>query len=176
MTTKPNIYLAGKIRHYCWRNSLVDGLHNQHWDDGVLPQALFNYVGPFFVSCDHGCFHNTNSHGAIARKADSLCPGRGELAEFDFPHHEIAALCLGAIDKANLVFCYIDSADCHGTLVEIGYAHARNIPVVITFAPGIATAQSNDFWFACAKALWVVFDVAERTLPGYLVKAIRRYT
>ena len=176
MTKKSNVYLAGKVRQHCWRHSLVDGLRNHHWDDGVLPQPLFNYVGPFFVSCDHGCFHNKNSHGALAREGDWLCPGRGELAEFDFPRQEIAALCLRAINRANLVFCYIDAADCHGTLFEIGYAHARNVPVVITFAPGMATAKSNDFWFACAKAVWVVYNVAERDLPDYLVKAIRRYT
>lgn len=172
----PKIYLAGKIRKHCWRHRLIHGLRNHTWDDGPFPQGDFVYIGPFFVGCDHGCFHNENSHGAIAVRGPNLCPGRYENADFDAPHVEVANLCLGTINKADLLFCYLDSDDCYGTLVEIGYALAHCIPVVIVFAPGIATAINNDFWFACAKSSQVIYDVNECELPRVLMNAIRRYT
>lgn len=172
----PNIYLAGKIRKHCWRHRLVSGLRDHAWNDGELPQDNFVYVGPFFVGCDHGCFHNKNSHGAVAIRGDNACPGRDVHADFDCPHLEVANLCLSAVTRADLLFCYIDSKDCFGTLVEIGYAIAHNVPVVIAFAPGYASATDNDFWFASVKAGWVVYEVTERDLPCYLVAAIRRYS
>jgi hypothetical protein len=171
----PYIYLGGKIRKHCWRHRLVPELRGHSWSDGVLLRNDFAYVGPFFVGCDHGCFHNKNSHGAIAIRGDNACPGRDVHADFDCPHHEVAGLCLGAITKADLLFCYIDSKDCFGTLVEIGYALAQNVPVVIAFAPGIASAVDNDFWFACVKARWAIYDVSENEWPNYLKGAIRRF-
>lgn len=172
----PKVYLAGKIRKHCWRHKLVYDIRNHSWSDGPLDQRLFSCVGPFFVSCDHGCFHNTNSHGRIAIRGDNLCPGRSFKADFDAPHAEVVALCLDAVRKADLVFCYIDSADCFGTLIELGYAIAHGIPFVIAFAPGIASAENNDFWFGCTKALWIMYDVREHDLKECLEKSIRRYT
>lgn len=171
----PHVYLAGKIRKHCWRHGLVSGLRDHSWSDGVLPKVGFDYIGPFFVGCDHGCFHNKNSHGAVAIRGVNACPGRDIHADFDGPHVEVASLCLGAVTRADLLFCYIDSKDCYGTLVEIGYAIAHNVPVVIAFAPGIASVIDNDFWFACAKARWVIYDVSEHELPSCLMSAIRRY-
>lgn len=171
----PHIYLAGKIRKHCWRHRLVPELRDHSWSDGVLLQDDFVYVGPFFVGCDHGCFHNKNSHGTIAIRGVNVCPARDVHADFDSPHLEVAGLCLGALAKADLLFCYIDSKDCFGTLVEIGYALAQNVPVVIAFAPSIASAVHNDFWFACVKARWVIYDVSEHALPSHLKGAIRRY-
>jgi hypothetical protein len=173
---KPNVYLAGKIRKHCWRHQLISGLRNHSWGDGPLQQNRFTYIGPFFIGCDHGCFHNKNSHGNVAIRGDNLCPGRDSNAEFDAPHLEVANLCLDALLKADLVFCYIDAADCYGTLVEIGYAIAIDVPLVVAFAPSIATSAGNDFWFACAKARWSIYGVHKYELSGYLDQAIQRYT
>jgi|AntAceMinimDraft_12_1070368.scaffolds.fasta_scaffold01772_8 hypothetical protein len=171
----PFIYLAGKIRKHCWRHRLVSGLRQHSWDDGCLPQSDFTYVGPFFVGCDHGCFHNNFSHGSVAIRGDNACPGRDVASDFDFSHLEVVNLCLAAVTKADLLFCYIDSNDCHGTVFELGYALAQDVPFVIAFAPGVASAVENDFWFVCEKAQWVIYDVNERELSSYLMGVIRRY-
>ena len=171
----PHIYLAGKIRKHCWRHGLVSGLRDHSWNDGVLQEVDFAYVGPFFVGCDHGCFHNKNSHGAVAIRGVNACPSRDVQAEFDGAHLEVANLCLGAVTKADMLFCYIDSKDCFGTLVEIGYALAHNVPVVIAFAQGVASEADNDFWFGCVKAQWIIYEAGEQELPSYLMRAIRRY-
>ena len=173
---KPNVYLAGKIRKHCWRHQLISGLRDHSWGDGPLQQNSFNYIGPFFIGCDHGCFHNKNSHGNVAIRGDTLCPGRDLNAEFDAPHLEVATLCLEALVKADLVFCYVDASDCYGTLVEIGYALAHDVPLVVAFAQSIATSADNDFWFSCVKARWTLYGVSEYQLTNYLDEAIRRYT
>ena len=173
---KPKVYLAGKIRKNCWRHTLVTGLRGHSWGDGPLTQTKFTYVGPFFVSCDHGCFHTRNSHGFVAIRGDNACPGREIHAEFDAPHPEVASLCQDAVAKSDLMFCYIESRDCYGTLAEIGYAHAHRVPVVIAFAPEIATPTMNDLWFACAMARSIHYSVRRNALPNLLEQAIRRYT
>ena len=78
-----------------------------------------------------------------------------------------------AIDSADLVFCYIDANDCHGTLFEIGYAVAAGIKVVISFAPTIATPTNNDFWFACEKAHKVFYNIEASQLEWLLQEQLR---
>ena len=56
---KPKVYAAGKIHKNDWRpvrrgGELID----------TVELEKYVYVGPFFIGCDHGCFHGDNSHGA----------------------------------------------------------------------------------------------------------------
>jgi hypothetical protein len=87
-----NIYLAGKIRKNDWRESIIPDI--KYWIEGhdirsiesianwpILEGVIkekYNYTGPFFVSCDHGCYHGPNSHGYGAMDAgcESLEPSR----------------------------------------------------------------------------------------------------
>ena len=62
------VYLAGKISKNDWRHQLIAGLRNHSWEDGPLTQSGFTYVGPFFISCDHGGFHGPNTHGMRPRQ------------------------------------------------------------------------------------------------------------
>jgi len=163
----PNVYLAGKIRQNCWRHGLLSGLRGHQWIDGILPQNGFNCVGPFFVSCDHGCFHGPSTHGNGNGNGSGLCPNRDETRK------RVVRLCLDAVAKADLVFCFIDATDCKGTLFEIGYAHALGIPIVITFAPNMTESEIRDFWFACTAAHQVHYSVRECCLRGLLAKAIK---
>lgn len=159
----PKVYLAGKIRKNCWRHDLVSGLRDHHWDFGPLKQATFIYVGPFFVSCDHGCYHGRNSHGKVA----------GCWPDRDSDQRMVARLCRDAVHSADLVFCYIDAPDCYGTIAEIERANVLGIPVVIAFAPGIACAKDNDFWFACTSAYDVYYNVYKCELAALLQYAVK---
>lgn len=173
------IYLAGKINKNCWRHSIVTGLknassplpafvetepepgHGQQLDLPewpVLKNAIFgchDYVGPYFRSCDHGCFHGDGRHGVAAGYADT---GHGcfssnsteeliwscgcESSELREHNHGVPetqeesnaatrSFCLEAIDAADLVFCWIDREGAYGTACELGYARAlgKNIRV-----------------------------------------------
>lgn len=152
---RPKIYLAGKIRKHCWRHQLVNDLREHHWGAGQLAQQDFNYVGPFFAGCDHGCYHGDGGHGNVS----------GCSPDMDLERYHVVKFCLDAITYADAVFCYVDAPDCHGTLVEIGWAYAKCVPVWIAFAPGLAQKDDNPMWFASEWAHKVSYDVAETKLP-----------
>lgn len=69
---KPRIYFAGKIDKNDWRHEIVyNGLGVEPWaaadmfdPDFIVDCGSYLYGGPFFVRCDHGCFHGRNQHGA----------------------------------------------------------------------------------------------------------------
>jgi nucleoside 2-deoxyribosyltransferase len=48
---------------------------------------------------------------------------------------EVVASCREGIEDADCVFCWVDSLDCYGTLLEVGYARARGKRVVLAFHP-----------------------------------------
>jgi hypothetical protein len=160
VTRPPRVYLAGKIRSDCWRHGLVEGLCYHLWEHGPLIQPDYIYVGPFFVSCGHGCYFRAATHGS----------GKGCTPDLDINQWRVAQYCRNAIREADLVFAYIESADCFGTIAELERAHCLGIPVVITFAPGIANPKINEFWFVCSLAKSVDFEISQRELP-YLLRA-----
>jgi len=154
----PDLYLAGKISHTCWRHNLIPNLRQSRWENGQIVTDQFNYVGPFFVACDHGCYHGPTTHGALG-------DGNGLCAEPLDDKALVIQRCQQAISKCNLLFAYIDAHQCYGTVAEIERALILNKQVVIVFAPGIASAEKNEFWFVAARAAAVLFDVTETVLP-----------
>lgn len=160
---KPTLYLAGKIAKNDWRHGLVPGLRGHLWADGPIRTDQFIYTGPFFVSCDHGCAHGTNTHGAV----NTSCGG--EQLSVQFTRHEVFSNNLQSLNAADLVFAYITATDCHGTMGELGYALALGKGVVLCFAPGI---DSADFWFWATACHTVHIDVRECCLPVLLASAL----
>lgn len=156
------VYLAGKIRKNCWRHALVAGLREHHWDMGALPQPTFTYVGPYFVSCDHGCAHQPTQHGA-----ENSC-----VLDDSVPRQEVVQLCFRALQNSDLVFCYLDSRDCYGTLVEIGYAIAMKKIVVVALSENLGRFTSNEHWFGCTGATKSYYAVNEKDLPCLLAKSL----
>ncbi|MEV1088015.1 DUF559 domain-containing protein [Streptomyces microflavus] len=162
----PSIYLAGKIGKDDWRHELTGWALRHAWQDDsdgetleawpVLKRSIldtFDYVGPYFISDDHGCGHGDGTHG---------CGTDGRLLcspDEDFPKRpQVRDLCLAAIDAADIVFAWLDDVTAYGTLVEIGYAKGRSKPVVVA-APRLSNADphragelSNEMWFAFSCA------------------------
>jgi hypothetical protein len=54
--------------------------------------------------------------------------------------------------NAQLLFAYIESADCYGTLVEIGIASAASMPIGIGFAPNLPLDHRDELWMAAQAA------------------------
>lgn len=152
----PTLYLAGKIAKNDWRHQIVPDLRGHLWTDGPIHTEAFSYVGPFFVSCDHGCNHGPNSHGAA---------GGNEIGESEFSKQDVINNNMTALANADLLFAYITATDCHGTLVEIGWALANGIRIVIAFAPGI---PSDDFWYGAQQACATHAHVRPCCLPALL--------
>ena len=157
---KPKIYLAGKIGKNDWRHFLVPGLRNCEWKDCPVDAVNFQYVGPFFVACDHGCNHGPNQHGAAAGHSicESLITQRDVIRNNNY-----------GLAQADLVFAYINSVDCFGTLVEIGMAINSGQRVVIAFAPGI---PHPEFWYAALQAKSIYHEVRECCLQEILRKEL----
>lgn len=180
------VYLAGKIAPHDWRQSIA--AENQVDDvigDWVPPLPVptkfegVQYVGPFFVGCDHGCSHGNDTHGQ----------GGGCL---DFGHRDrTAQQCLDQIRAADLVYAWLDDlqpspqSTAYGTLVEVGYALALEKPVVVAAAraPHDPSASGvvvdrypiDDLWFAWSVATGrVQAKTPERGLE-YVIEHLSHY-
>lgn len=161
-----NVYLAGKIdRQYgSWRDALL-GTHRDLWsldrsprwelphqspETDLPPPAwptepnhwvldLHNYVGPYRIVAPAapkhmGVFHGTEWIGQHGWMDPSMC-------------EHITAACCAALRRADLVFAYINTPDCFGTLIEIGYAQALGKFVFVQTEDG-AEWDGDDYWFA----------------------------
>ena len=156
------VYLAGKISKNCWRHSLVDDLRYHQWDMGPLIQSHFIYIGPFFVGCDHGCYHYPSNHGS------SLTSTFGCYPELELEKAEVAKKCRDAIAEADLVFAYINAKDCYGTIAEIERAHTLGKRVIIVFGPKIKSQTNNDMWFVTKGACRVHHKITTKKLKKVL--------
>ena len=126
-----SVYLAGKIHKNGWRTSY--GTISPEYESVELLASEFEYdvndemtvTGPVFIECDHGCYHGTGSHGV---GADGWGCGGHEICRED-----VLYICKSQIDRAEILFAYIDCTDCYGTIAEIGYAHANDKDIIIVF-------------------------------------------
>jgi len=170
------LYLAGKVEKNCWRHSLVNKLREADWDNAPLLAAVeiggetFDYVGPFFVSCDHGCYHGDGTHGCLGKNGTEEVHGEVVEIEYasvcgsgngDFLYRNslvdkhgcrqgcegqefIVNKCLEAIDNSDVVMAWIDTPNCFGTLCEIGFAVGKYKTLWVAFA---SDALMSDMWF-----------------------------
>lgn len=151
-----SVYLAGKISKSGWREQLApyrdllqvdaptaDELANLSIDfnDGLT------VTGPFFISCDHGCYHGEGKHGVGAvqdvHNIHHFNEWAGCCGEF-YSRDDVFAICKKQIERAEIVFAFIDCRDCYGTLGEIGYAYALGKDVIILFSD---KDIKRDMWF-----------------------------
>lgn len=165
------VYLAGKMdaQHGSWRDALlgnryvkgsrenvpawwlvrtteVDGYQGERiccpWPQEANREvlSLHEYVGPYRSVLDKdldtkylGYFHGSTvagSHGQSNGEEDS----------------DILNECVRAIRRSDLMFAYINSPDCFGTLAEIGMAKAYGVYVVAAFEDG-SEWDWDDYWF-----------------------------
>lgn len=161
------VYLAGKVGHTDWRHGLFPLRHVELRYQGSTDRVVlaeepmvkdgFEYVGPYFLSDDHGCFHGENQHGLIdPGYADGVC-----MADAEFPQHlnrqTVLNSCLHWLELADVVFAWIDDDTAYGTLVELGYAAALKKTIFVAF-----DQKRSDLWFAQRIAMrWVIAADAE---------------
>lgn len=146
-----NAYFAGKITKHDWREPIYHVNFDFYDLDNYASMVQYSekvsdeltVTGPFFISCDHGCYHGQGKHGVGAidpfKKSDLV-----DLFNLDETYSgcmgtkltraNVFDLCKIQIDKADILFAYIDKNDCYGTIAEIGYAHAKGKDIVICFA------------------------------------------
>lgn len=176
------VYLAGKISRDDWRKH-IDGYRpfsmdasdvadsendrNIHMDDfekhfGELPViSKYPYIqvtGPFFLSCDHGCYHGEQSHGVGAVEWKDIAGHGGTwsgCSGYSFTREEVMQICLHQIHRSDMVFAFIDDPTCYGTLFEIGFAKKAGKTVVVMFSE---QKMADDMWFIseCVDVVFVL--------------------
>lgn len=159
---KARIYLAGKIAPNGWRDRLLNGRCG-YAESGArsavnakgapLPfrdprHAVdigpFVYVGPFFEDCNHQGSHGPATHGDcdLVGFGGVETRGQNKTRQLVFDRN------MGAIERADVVFGYINEVDCFGTLVELGSAHALAKPIFVCFGPDLRAGEKRELWFA----------------------------
>lgn len=142
-----SVYLAGKITSPDWRplgdsSEVVDvsdypGVDNRPWFS-LKDKRHLEFSGPYTIGSGHGCY--SGRHGAD-------CWG-GEHYSIFKTDPAIVSAHQTAIGTSSLFFAWVDSQDCFGTLVEIGFARAyrRNtrFPVVLVAGPKCF----HELWFS----------------------------
>lgn len=172
------IYCAGKIHHKDWRTALYSrglDLTADPDDMGICPTGFDeyqnilpiqwpivpignenHYTGPYFLTCDHGCFHGDNAHGV---GADELVQHRSAVVK----------LCKAAIATSDAMFVWLNDSTAYGTITEIGYAAALGKRIWI-----YGTKRFDDMWFVYQMAAHANIDkkYTEDMLPG-IVKRLK---
>jgi hypothetical protein len=154
------IYFAGKITRNGWRHSIIPELRSAWWgaridtaDPSDIEPVEFEicdkrllYVGPYFVGCDHGCFHGPESHGIIGKNLP--VDDRIEAPE----RYAVFNRCIHWLSSAHVVFAHIETQDAQGSMFELGWAHCQNIPTFINFT---TNALAAEYWFPARGAMQV---------------------
>ena len=169
------VYLAGKCDpDNDWRGlysedecSPIYDFPTQCWLDSAFEHvAGFICTGPFPSGCDHGCAHSGGTHGGSTPHVAITCVGGSKA--------DVQNECLKSIQNSDFVFAFIDSGDAYGTLVEIGWAVGKEVPVFICFPKKLANLEpglreglgsgdvrsdlAGEFWFAAEMAHQFYFN------------------
>lgn len=162
-----NIYLAGKVGYKDWRHAIVGGLENANQDFNtddyiedwhVMNGAIYgehNYTGPFFIrghsthgDNTHGCDlygHNIEDHGGNQRNA-------------------VPRLCRTAIDRSDVVFCWMDDLTAYGSIFELGYAMGKGKQIFLAIKYNWEPLEMqesrwfDDIWFLLESVGFKAFN------------------
>lgn len=188
---KPRIYLAGKVTNSGWRSKILPGCLKR--TDGISimydetagtsgKNYFYNYeyerdkfiiTGPHTISCDHSCFHYSK-HAAGNEFLDPEYPKDAYIYRDAWEYgglsrHDILNACKKQISKSDAVFAYIDEKELYGTAAEIGYAHAKGIPVFIMFPNGWFY---EEYWFLTEMAYKYTVDVRPDALKNFFNETV----
>lgn len=159
--SKVKLYIAGKISRENFRELIIPRLSSHQWGDPNIQTESYEYLGPYTVNCKHGCFSGNGTHESVGSD------GSIELSQKDVIYANMRAL-----ESADLVFAYINTTDCYGTLMEIGWAIAREIYVVLMLSPDVPV---HELWFIAGQVNSVHYNVRPCCLKQLINQEIKNY-
>jgi|GEM_PF-2325708 len=150
------IYLAGKIMKNCWRHDIVPNLceascvTSSRWYGIPNRRETINHLkytelssisknltitGPFFMSDDHGSYHNESSLHALGTDIEQPNYYNGDDYRTTLRSEHIKDICLHQISKSDYIFCWLDVKDSNpfGTIFELGFASSLNKQIILCF-------------------------------------------
>lgn len=159
-TTKPRIYFAGKIGGSDWRDCITgykrpagsvlscegrqgkrDLFDSRYTED----EGDFINGGPFYIWDDHIGVPKDEQHGIGLHTPGDMHLNRSPMLR----RAAIFKVNLQRLRRADIVFAYINEADCFGTMVEIGQAQVFGKETHIGFGP---KAPFDDMWMLRGRA------------------------
>ena len=157
VSTRLEIFKAETMKTIC-----ADALDSEAKSTHQLklpPKGTIYLAGPFFTTAQQWLVDEARfSLGELGVKVLSPIHEIGEG-----PPNEVGPADIFALEHCHLVFALVDGIDA-GTLFEIGYARARNIPVVclaesvdaksLTMLLGSGCEVFNDFAMSIYAACW----------------------
>lgn len=171
-----SFYLAGKITGTCWRGEIVDDWEYENHSRAYLESGLgdsdgqwwrrvacaaesvfgvfLDYTGPWWFDPRGGCHTEAMwcrpPHAYAAEDCDKHGMPCGTSDENrDFIEPTVSGCVQRAISDADLLFAWIDSDDCLGTMLEVGMARAKGKLVVVASPP---TFDARETWLARSVA------------------------
>lgn len=168
-----NLYLAGKFiggtgknTPHDWREDFIDLKRYSYSSADDLPTneffgtyCGFLYAGPFPVDLMSGHAGRDIGHyeggGAFSHYGNDDVKyesrgGKSSVVRWNEERNTVMQKCFSAIDAADVVFAWIDTSDCYGTLVELGYAKAKGKKVIVGICNSLPDA--GEMWFSQAIA------------------------
>lgn len=182
-------YLAGKISKNGWRHSIVDGLREVHpYSDAFFWPTLkaaifeqFDYTGPHFSRCDHGCTHRAGEHTwFLGPEGWGQCPEIPPFCEYrergghgtklipdcnENCDNCVATPSLFDPHSANKTWV---TTECERaiTFADIVFAWLDSDDAYGTLVElGIASARGKQIWIATPQLkpeLWFAYNLAQR--------------
>ena len=170
-----SFYLAGKITGTTWRDSIVpdwseENHSRSYWEayeeyesfktlseeDGsyktwsVVLNACtacgvnLHYTGPWWKD---QLGHGSSADSRHPHGYSQCVQGEIKSSEIESLRVEVSGAIQVAIQRADLVFAWIDGPDCYGTILEIGYARAMDKAVVVAFSEEFASTEAaHEMW------------------------------
>jgi len=164
------VYIAGKMEDDMWRHQFFDAydapedhMYQLQWNPLTIGSGDpwptksevtvcgLTYTGPFFVDVygGHGYgYIDGEAHGSNVEKAGYY----ERVEDLEEKRNQVQQWCFRAIQRADLVFAWIDGIDCYGTIAEIGYAKAMGKLIWIA-----SPRRYDDLWFVYCMADETVF-------------------
>lgn len=132
------VYMAGKIENPTidWRRTI-----DPFYPSNYLP-GYHNYVGPYPIQggghtvSQVPSTHGLNSNGKYGEYDKNDIDENNYYhnvyeATADFNKELVVRRCLEGIDQCDILFAWINTLDCYGTIAEIGYASAKGKVIFI---------------------------------------------
>jgi hypothetical protein len=160
----PKVYLAGKANSHVRPQRIgCDGDLQEMYGktEPIVTEEGYVFVGPDMVTvgCDHRCYHNPNVLHCVGHG------GEGCMENTAVPKRQIYEASVKQIEQADYVYAILSTPDAYGTLVEIGFAVSKNIPVYINFM--CRDGLKRDLWFSEQAARLVWSNINDESIKRY---------
>lgn len=129
----------------------------------MLELPTFIYGGPFYVACDHKCGHGPANHG-VGASGEAYCLN----ASMKLSPARVFEVNYRRVRNADIIFAFIEKADCYGTLIELGAAYAMGKTIVLAFSPDVSKEDTRELWMARMCANLTLTGTAEETWTKFL--------